>query len=203
MGALKVTIQKFYRVTGGSTQYKGITPDIVLPDTMGFAKNREQDLEYSLKWDSVKAQKFTPWTSKEYDLNLLRKRSQERVKSNKRIKKIEESVAYYSAKRENTKISLNMDKVIKEEKESKEMSKKFKFDENNEKVLVTHFEESLKSNDQIKPGDEEKWKQDFEQKKDDWIDQLQQDAMLEETLFIVTDMIELHQGKKLSMAKRE
>ena len=203
MGALKVTIQKFYRVTGGSTQYKGITPDIVLPDTMGFAKNREQDLEYSLKWDSVKAQKFTPWTSKEYDLDLLRKRSQARVKSNKRIKKIEESVAYYSAKRENTKISLNMDKVIKEEKESKEMSKKFKFDENNEKVLVTHFEESLKSNDQIKPGDEEKWKQDFEQKKDDWIDQLQQDAMLEETLFIVTDMIELHQGKKLSMAKRE
>ncbi len=201
MGALKVTIQKFYRVTGGSTQYKGVTPDIILPDTMGYAKNREQDLDYSLKWDSVSAQKFSPWTSKEYDLDLLKKRSQARVKSDKRINKIVESVAYFSSRRDDTKMSLNLEKVMQEEKESKEMTKKFKLDDTNEKVLVSHFEESLKTNSDIKPGDEEKWKKDFDQKKEEWITSLQQDAILEESLFIVSDMVELHQGKKLSFVK--
>lgn len=43
--ALKITLQKFYRVTGASTQFKGVTPDLFLPDIYSFDKNREQDLD--------------------------------------------------------------------------------------------------------------------------------------------------------------
>ena len=39
LGSLKLTIQKFYRITGGSTQFKGVTPDIALPDSSGILKN--------------------------------------------------------------------------------------------------------------------------------------------------------------------
>lgn len=52
-GALKVTIQKFYRVNGGSTQLKGVSSDIVLPDPYDFLKIREQDNKHALVWDQI------------------------------------------------------------------------------------------------------------------------------------------------------
>ena len=53
IGSLKLTIQKFYRVTGGSTQFMGVSPDILLPDTYGYADISEKSLTYSLPWDTV------------------------------------------------------------------------------------------------------------------------------------------------------
>jgi carboxyl-terminal processing protease len=53
LGALKATIQKFYRVDGGSTQYKGVVPDIILPSLFQNLKSGEQYLDYSLKWEQV------------------------------------------------------------------------------------------------------------------------------------------------------
>ena len=73
IGALKVTIQKFYRVNGSSTQYKGVTPDIIIPDPMGYAKNREQDLDYSLKWDQVKNLITKKWSKFDLKINQLKK----------------------------------------------------------------------------------------------------------------------------------
>ncbi len=52
-GSLKITIQKFYRVTGGSTQKLGVTPDIVLPSFLEAFKNTESDLPHVLPWDEI------------------------------------------------------------------------------------------------------------------------------------------------------
>ena len=52
-GSIKVTLQKFYRVNGGSTQLKGVTPDIVLPDMYEYLKYREKDNESALLWDEI------------------------------------------------------------------------------------------------------------------------------------------------------
>lgn len=52
-GAIKLTIQKFYRVNGGSTQLKGVIPDVILPDPYDFMKLREKDKVESLKWDQI------------------------------------------------------------------------------------------------------------------------------------------------------
>lgn len=57
-GAIKLTIQKFYRVNGGSTQLKGVVPDIILPDPYDFMKLREKDKVESLKWDQIAAVDF-------------------------------------------------------------------------------------------------------------------------------------------------
>ncbi|MBX2932290.1 MAG: carboxy terminal-processing peptidase [Chitinophagaceae bacterium] len=52
-GAVKLTFQKFYRINGGSTQLKGVEPDIVLPDSYEFLKFREKDNKNSLPWDEI------------------------------------------------------------------------------------------------------------------------------------------------------
>jgi len=62
-GALKITQQKFYRVNGGSTQLKGVTPDVVMPDVLEFAKLREKDNDNALKWDQIKPSAYTPWNN--------------------------------------------------------------------------------------------------------------------------------------------
>jgi carboxyl-terminal processing protease len=60
-GAVKLTFQKFYRVTGSSTQRKGVVPDVILPDEYEFLKYREKDNESSLPWDEMERAKFQVW----------------------------------------------------------------------------------------------------------------------------------------------
>jgi len=63
LGALKLTLQKFYRINGGATQLKGVTPDIVLPDRMEYLKYREKDNASALPWDEIPKAEYQPWTS--------------------------------------------------------------------------------------------------------------------------------------------
>jgi carboxyl-terminal processing protease len=79
VGALKVTIQKFYRITGESTQYKGVVPDIILPSLFQHLKSSEKYLENSLSWDQIGPVKYTPFSGKPIDLDMIRKRSLQRV----------------------------------------------------------------------------------------------------------------------------
>ena len=53
-GAVKLTFQKFYRVNGGSTQLKGVSSDVVLPDPYDYIKIREKDNPSALQWDEIK-----------------------------------------------------------------------------------------------------------------------------------------------------
>ena len=54
LGNVKLTLQKFYRINGGATQLKGVTPDIILPDRFDYLKFREKDNPRSLPWDIIK-----------------------------------------------------------------------------------------------------------------------------------------------------
>ena len=61
LGSLKLTLQKFYRINGGSTQLKGVLPNIILPDLYQFTKNREQDNPSALPWDEIPKASYSPW----------------------------------------------------------------------------------------------------------------------------------------------
>lgn len=62
-GTVKLTFQKFYRVTGSSTQKKGVESDVVLPDEYELLKYREKDNPAALNWDVTQKAKFQPWVS--------------------------------------------------------------------------------------------------------------------------------------------
>ncbi|KZZ20117.1 peptidase S41 [Oleiphilus sp. HI0081] len=58
-GQLKITQAKFYRISGASTQHKGVVPDIILPDTIDTSKVGEDALDHALEWDSIASAKFS------------------------------------------------------------------------------------------------------------------------------------------------
>ena len=81
------------------------------------------------------------------------------------------------------------------------MTKKMKAEQESKEIIVSNFESSLKHVDQIKSGDEEKWKEDFEQRKEEWVKKLRLDVLLEEAMFIINDMYSMKNGQKLLVVK--
>jgi carboxyl-terminal processing protease len=73
MGAMTLTFQKFYRVNGGSTQLKGIVPDIIIPDKYEYYKVREKDMPEALAWDEIQKATFLEWQPKEIITNIATK----------------------------------------------------------------------------------------------------------------------------------
>ena len=78
-GSLKLTIQKFYRISGGSTQLKGAESDIVLPSPFSALDVGEAALKGPLPYDEVKPAEFEKWSGRPFDLVDLRARSSARV----------------------------------------------------------------------------------------------------------------------------
>lgn len=70
LGNVKLTFRKFYRVNGGATQLKGVTPDIVVPDRLEYVKFREKDNPDALPWDIIAKADYTPWNPG-YDVHSL------------------------------------------------------------------------------------------------------------------------------------
>jgi carboxyl-terminal processing protease len=202
MGALKVTIQKFYRVTGASTQYKGIVSDIVLPDMFSYIESREKELEYSLPWDQIQPKTFSKWNKFSYSLSQLKEKSLARVKTNSRFQRLQKNLDFLNKKKKDTIVSLNLKQVQAEDAANKKMSDELKLEEEDKNILVTNFEDSLKAHENIKSGDAAKWKKDFEQRKDEWIKMLRADIVLGESMNIVDDIVKtLHPNKKLVISK--
>jgi len=116
LGALKVTIQKFYRVTGQSTQAMGVVPDIVLPDRMDYLKYGEKYIDYSLPWDTIAPTDYSPVGSFANQLDYLRNQSAQRVKASKKFQDIVETAEKAKERRDNSARSLSL-AAIKQERE--------------------------------------------------------------------------------------
>jgi carboxyl-terminal processing protease len=121
LGALKVTIQKFYRVSGESTQYRGVVPDIILPDRLGHLKSGEQYSEYSLPWDQVEPVEYQKWASLSLPIKTLKKNSAQRVAANEEFQRIKKDAAKARERSEKTVRSLHIDNLRKERDEIKQM----------------------------------------------------------------------------------
>lgn len=174
LGALKITIQKFFRVNGSSTQYKGVTPDIILPDPYAHLESGEQFLKHSIKWAKVKPVPFKPW-AKKIDAKKVVAASKERVKKNARFEKIRETVAWYDVRRKQTVKDLTMAGYLKERKELKEKSDVLDKEEENKAVLV-------KSLDALKDKV-------AQEKFDEFAKTLRVDPVIEESMLILKDML--------------
>ncbi len=124
VGALKVTIQKFYRITGGSTQYKGVVPDIVLPSLFQHLKSGEKYLDYSLPWDQVGPVRYASFSGLPFDLDSIRKRSLLRVKHDRGLQTIAEEAVKADEESRQTIVSLNLADMRQKIEEAREERKK-------------------------------------------------------------------------------
>jgi carboxyl-terminal processing protease len=117
LGSVKLTLQKFYRVNGGATQLKGVTPDIVIPDRMEYLKFREKDNTAALPWDEIAKADYKPWTTTVSN-DVVINYSGSQIASNPTFNKIKESISWleqYSDKA----YSLNLSKYREEQKQFK------------------------------------------------------------------------------------
>ncbi|OGW27255.1 MAG: hypothetical protein A2X59_07470 [Nitrospirae bacterium GWC2_42_7] len=124
LGALRLTIQKFYRISGDSTQYRGVTPDLVLPDVIKSLKTGEQYLDFALPWDTVKPVTFTKWPKCGPDISWLKEKSHNRITSNQKWIDIENRSIRFAEKQKNTLRSLNIEDMRKEIEESRKQKEK-------------------------------------------------------------------------------
>jgi len=77
-GALKITFEKFYRINGNSTQLKGVTSDVVLPDQLEYIKFREKDQTSALKWDQIPKSDYSIWKS-DFDWTAIEQKAEARI----------------------------------------------------------------------------------------------------------------------------
>ena len=124
LGALKLTIQKFYRISGASTQFRGVVPDLVLPDVMSGLKTGEQYIDFAMPWDTVKPVAFTKWPKCGPDISELREKSLKRAASDKGLIDMKAEALSLEEKRKNTLKSLNIDDVRKEIEEARKETEK-------------------------------------------------------------------------------
>ena len=108
LGSLKLTIQKFYRVNGGSTQFKGVVPDIALPDALSVYAKGEQESEYPLPWDEIAPAPYQPTNTLPTSLDALRAASAARVAASPGFRLITETAQRATAQRKLTNLSLNL-----------------------------------------------------------------------------------------------
>jgi carboxyl-terminal processing protease len=119
-GALKLTIQKFYRVAGGSTQLHGVASDIVLPSLSDLPEFGEGALKNALAYDEVAKARYTKWSdSHSLFIDQLRRRSEERVKNDPEFHYVMEDIGRLRHKLDENRISLNEDTRKKETQDDK------------------------------------------------------------------------------------
>ena len=181
LGSLKITIQKFYRINGGSTQWKGVSSDIVLPDIYSSAEIGENKLDYSLPWDTVTPLAYKKWDNAKYKMALLKQNSTKRLALSKFFKVVNDKVVKLKIRRENTIESLKFSKLVSKQEELKGETTEF---ENLQpaqpgvKVLLPKGDlKNIKGNP------------DSERKTSEWYKQINRDAYLNEAIYILNDMI--------------
>ncbi len=125
-GALKLTISKFYRPSGKSTQLEGVKTDIVIPSITDLPDIGESALEGPLPWDTIPAAKFEAADQVTQSLETLRTRSNERIVKNQDFTQLKQEIERFQKLRDEKTVSLNEAKRKAEKQELKARSKKLK-----------------------------------------------------------------------------
>lgn len=186
LGAVKLTLRKFYRVSGGSTQLKGVESDIVLPSQLEPLKIREKDNEYALPYDEIPQSNYTPWNS-QIDINTLKRLSNQRVQSDSAFQIIKRN-SLWLAEQNNRSYPLNINqykadkKMIKEKADEITAAQKLKTPLD---VSLLPMELNKYENDKNK-----------QERLKDWIKGLSEDIYLYQASLVVNDMI--HEERTLA-----
>lgn len=179
LGTIKLTLQKFYRINGGSTQLKGVTPDIVLPDQYENLKYREKDNPDALPWDEIQKAFYSRITPT-FDIETIKRRSISRITQDSTFSAVKNISAMIE--KSNQKIySLKLDIYRNEQKQMRETFKKLEeFNKNNKGLDV----QMLESDQKRLAADNDK----LERRKQ-WIKNLSKDIYISETCKVVSDII--------------
>jgi carboxyl-terminal processing protease len=119
LGQVKITIAKYYRITGGSTQLKGVVPDVKLPDILDSHEYGENTEPSALPWDQIKSSNFTPAGNLKPYVPELNSLHESRIKNDAEFAYLEDDIKQYKEANDKSYVSLN-EEVRKKEKDEQE-----------------------------------------------------------------------------------
>jgi len=108
-GQLKITQSKFYRVSGGSTQHKGVIPDIEIPSRIDKTRIGEDALDHALPWDQIEAVPHARYFDFTGVIDELRNRHEQRFATNPEFKLLQKEIEFLNRQRQMDYVSLNVD----------------------------------------------------------------------------------------------
>lgn len=154
LGAIKVTISKFYRPSGSSTQLKGVESDIVLPSIMDEYEIGEKHYDYALPWEKIKASDFKSFASVTPEVvKKISQRSRERVEKDEGFKTVFDAIKEYKTNAESrSKVSLKEEPA--EDPKAKKTAGKDKANDKDKKDKKKDGEEDLDEEEKLTIADD-------------------------------------------------
>ncbi len=174
-GALKLTINKFYRITGESTQMKGVVPDISFPDPYSRDDFGEQSYSSALKWDVIEAVDFERVGSFTKYLTVLQKKHADRIVHNKEFQYLIDDITELNKRRSKKSITLNLDERQLKRKKDKQK----RLNRENERRLVKGEKQILQIDEKTELTEVE-------------------DSKLAEAAHIIGDLLLLQNARKIA-----
>jgi len=179
LGALKMTIQKFYRINGGSTQLEGVVSDIAMPDRYTYLEIGERDEKNPLAWDKIEPANYEPLNM--YDnFHTVVNDSKIRISLNPNFVLIDTQAMWLKKGRDDNDISLNYEDYKKDLENRKEESKDFdpiSEYESNLTFKSPTYELALVEKDSI-----------LAKKREIWHKNLKRDIYVEEALTVLSEL---------------
>ncbi len=179
IGALKMTIQKFYRINGGSTQLEGVRSDIMLPSRYSYMNIGERDLDNPLKFDKVPSVNYTLWNNYENFNNVI-ENSKKRIANNNVFKLIDRNAKWLKKAQDDTLVYLSLEAYKNDLESHKNESLKYKAIKDyttNLTYLSPQYEQALLKVDTS-----------LADKRSAWHKKLKKDIYVEEALSVLSEL---------------
>lgn len=173
LGSMKITIQKFFRINGGSTQLKGVTPDIILPGVYSYRNVGEKEEDFPMAWSEIDPVYYKKSEIK--TLDKIKKKSAKRIANSKAFTMLDKQAKWFKTLQQDTDVPLNLEAYRKEQAEYNALSKQY---ENVNKELPNLVIRTLAADvpalqaDTLRAEGIEKWHKVL--KKDPYIDEVAQ-----------------------------
>ncbi len=179
LGALKLTVQKFYRINGNSNQLEGVHSDVMLPSRYTYLNIGERDYETALNFDTVEPSNYIVWNNYE-NFETVINNSKERVSENETFKLIDDNAKWLKKSQEDTTVFLNLTKYTNDIKSHKEKSSKYE--------SINDFSTNLTFDSPLYEQSLIKTDEDLAEKREVWHKSLKEDIYINEAINVLSEL---------------
>jgi carboxyl-terminal processing protease len=180
LGSLKLTLQKFYRISGGSTQLKGVTPDIVIPDFYEYLKIREKDNWNALPYDEINKANYAMWQPG-FNYQTVENLAKARIANDSVFQLIKKQTDIL-ARQDDKEYPLEISQFRKEQKITRDAVKKIEGLIKMDKALQVSFLQQ--DQDRYFSADKDKTER-YKQ----WLNNLGKDLYVDQAVKVINDMV--------------
>jgi len=179
LGSVKITIQKFYRVNGGSNQLKGVIPDIILPGAYSYMTVGEKEEDYPMAWSEIGKADYKESGEAMKHMDKIKKKSAKRVATNKTFQLIDENAKWLKSRQDESSLPLSFKAYDAEQKAIDKEAEKYKnINKDIEELSIKTLkaDKTFIESDTLRANSMKTWHK-----------SLKQDAYLEEASYIIFD----------------